>query len=173
MPETIHTYFMQTPLGWLQIKGSEAGISEIGFIDEAPEEVSTREVPACLQNCVDQLTEYFQGKRRHFDFVLKPIGTEFQQKVWQQLQEIPFGKTRSYLDISLKLGEATYTRAVGSANGRNPLAIVVPCHRVVGSDGTLTGYAGGLWRKKWLLQFEGTSRQTELFGLNAAKNTLN
>ncbi|MFC5271499.1 methylated-DNA--[protein]-cysteine S-methyltransferase [Adhaeribacter terreus] len=162
MPEDINTAYLETPLGWLQIAGSEAGITEVTFLDENPTVFPT-EIPACLQNCYQQLSEYFKGERREFELNLAPNGTEFQQKVWQHLNAIPFGKTRSYLDVALQLGEPTYTRAVGSANGKNPLAIVVPCHRVIGANGSLTGYAGGLWRKKWLLQFEGISKQTELF----------
>lgn len=163
MAEPVHSLYLQSPLGWLRIGGTAAGISEISFIEEEPASENSGEIPGCLQEGAKQLSEYFAGKRQHFELELAPNGTGFQQKVWQQLTAIPFGKTQSYLDISLKLGEATYTRAVGSANGRNPLAIVVPCHRVIGSNGTLTGYAGGLWRKKWLLQFEGVSRQGELF----------
>ena len=156
------TAYFNTPIGWLQLTGSETGISEVTFMAENPTDFPS-EIPECLENCHRQLEEYFDGTRRDFDLKLAPNGTEFQQKVWQHLKVIPFGKTQSYLDIALKLGEPTYTRAVGNANGKNPLAIVVPCHRVIGSDGSLTGYAGGLWRKKWLLQFEGITRQTELF----------
>ena len=152
----------QTPLGWLEITGTEIGISAITFLDEAPQLV-TKEIPEALQTCYKQLTEYFRGERQNFDLALAPNGTEFQQKVWQHLTEIPFGKTASYLDMAHKLGEPTYTRAVGSANGKNPLAIIVPCHRVIGANGSLTGYAGGLWRKKWLLEFENPSPQTSLF----------
>ncbi|MBK0404170.1 methylated-DNA--[protein]-cysteine S-methyltransferase [Adhaeribacter sp. BT258] len=162
MPENIQHAFLETPLGWLQISGTEEGITAVTFLDENPT-VSFAEIPACLQNCYHQLSEYFKGERRKFELLLVPTGTDFQQKVWQHLNAIPFGKTRSYLEVALQLGEPTYTRAVGSANGKNPLAIVVPCHRVIGANGSLTGYAGGLWRKKWLLQFEGITKQTELF----------
>ena len=101
-----------------------------------------------LQEAVFQLDDYFEGKRINFTFKLNPSGTEFQQKVWQELLEIPFGKTMSYLELSKKMGDVKAIRAVASANGKNPLWIVVPCHRVIGTDGSLTGYAGGLWRKK-------------------------
>ena len=164
MDQPLSTAFQQTPIGWLKISGSEAGIAEITFLEEAPTETEiTSPVPPDLISCHHQLTEYFNGQRKSFDLELKPNGTDFQQKVWEHLKQIPFGKTYSYLDIALNLGEKTYTRAVGSANGKNPLAIVVPCHRVIGANGTLTGYAGGLWRKKWLLQFESTNYQGELF----------
>lgn len=164
MSQPLAVAFYRSPLGWLKITGTETGLSEVIFLEETPPAVETAQpTPAPLQACALQLAEYFEGRRQTFDLALNPTGTDFQQKVWQHLQEIPYGKTRSYLDIALHLGERTYTRAVGSANGRNPLALVVPCHRVIGANGTLTGYAGGLWRKKWLLQFESASRQTELF----------
>jgi methylated-DNA-[protein]-cysteine S-methyltransferase len=110
-----------------------------------------------------QLQEYFAGTRKTFDFKLNPSGTEFQQKVWQELLNIPYGKTTSYLGLSKKLGDVKAIRAVASANGKNPLWIVVPCHRVIGSDGSLTGYAGGLWRKQWLLEHESGQKQQTLF----------
>jgi methylated-DNA-[protein]-cysteine S-methyltransferase len=164
MDQLLYSAFQQTPLGWLKITGSEAGITEILFLEETPTEAEiARPAPENLLPCINQLTEYFSGNRKTFDLKLNPNGTDFQQKVWTHLKEIPFGKTQSYLDIALNLGEKTYTRAVGNANGKNPLAIVVPCHRVIGANGTLTGYAGGLWRKKWLLQFESTNYQGELF----------
>ena len=162
MSEPVYTISRNSPLGWLQISGSAAGISKVEFTDNGQEN-NNPDIPEVLKNCCSQLTEYFEGKRQTFDLKIAPDGTGFQQKVWQQLQQIPFGQTRSYLDIANAFGQPTYTRAVGSANGRNPLAIIVPCHRVIGANGSLTGYAGGLWRKKWLLQFEGVSRQGELF----------
>lgn len=158
----ILTVHQQTPLGWLEITGTENGICTITFLEGKPETPS-EEIPQALSSCHSQLAEYFRGNRKTFDLKLTPNGTDFQQKVWQHLNEIPFGKTASYLDVANKLGEPTYTRAVGSANGKNPLAIVVPCHRVIGANGSLTGYAGGLWRKKWLLEFENPSPQTTLF----------
>jgi methylated-DNA-[protein]-cysteine S-methyltransferase len=164
MDQPLSSCFQLTPLGWLKISGSETGLSEIAFLEEAPTESEiAAPVHPALVSCTSQLTEYFNGTRQTFELQLNPNGTGFQQKVWEQLKEIPFGKTRSYLDVALSLGEKTYTRAVGSANGKNPLAIVVPCHRVIGANGTLTGYAGGLWRKKWLLQFESKNYQGELF----------
>ncbi len=164
MEQTFFTTLCQTPLGWLRITGSGDFISEIAFCDETPPETEiSNPIPEALQPCRDQLTEYFKGTRKTFDLNLKPTGTEFQQKIWEHLKQIPFGKTHSYLDVALQFGEKTYTRAVGSANGKNPLAIVVPCHRVIGANGSLTGYAGGLWRKKWLLHFESSHRQGELF----------
>lgn len=156
----METIAINTPLGIAQITGTEKGISQISVADEGQVSV---EIPTVLQEAVTQLSEYFQGNRTHFDFKLNPKGTEFQQKVWQALLEIPFGKTCSYMDLSKKLGDVKAIRAVASANGKNPLWIVVPCHRVIGTDGSLTGYAGGLWRKKWLLEHESPSGQQILF----------
>ncbi len=156
----METAYIKTPLGIAKITGDENGIAAISIADEG--EVSVA-IPAVLQEAVSQLNDYFEGKRSNFDFKLNPTGTEFQQKVWQGLLEIPFGKTLSYLDLSKKLGDVKAIRAVASANGKNPLWIVIPCHRVIGTDGSLTGYAGGLWRKKWLLEHENPTNQQSLF----------
>lgn len=156
----METAYIKTPLGIAEIIGDENGISVISVLDEG--EISAI-IPAILQNAVGQLKEYFDGKRNDFDFKMNPKGTEFQQKVWKGLVEIPFGKTISYLELSKKLGDVKAIRAVASANGKNPLWIVVPCHRVIGTDGSLTGYAGGLWRKKWLLEHENPTTQQSLF----------
>ncbi len=142
---------IQSPVGILEISGSAGGIRSILFSNE---NVHTPEVPLCLQDCVNQLNEYFEGKRKVFDLNLDPSGTDFQLKVWKQLQTIPFGKTISYLDLARLTGSKTNTRAVGNANGKNKINIVVPCHRVIGSNGKLTGYGGGLWRKEILLKLE-------------------
>lgn len=155
--ETVH---IKTPLGIAKIMGNENGISVISVSDEG--EVSEI-IPLVLQEAVAQLNDYFEGKRADFSFKLNPSGTEFQQKVWKGLLEIPFGKTMSYLELSKKLGDVRAIRAVASANGKNPIWIVVPCHRVIGTDGSLTGYAGGLWRKKWLLEHENPTTQQSLF----------
>ena len=125
-------------------------------------EISTK-IPEELKEAVLQLQDYFDGKRTTFTFPLNPSGTDFQKKVWDELLHIPFGKTCSYLELSKKLGDVKAIRAVASANGKNPLWIVVPCHRVIGTDGSLTGYAGGLWRKKWLLEHENPVKQETLF----------
>jgi methylated-DNA-[protein]-cysteine S-methyltransferase len=156
----METCFFKTPLGIAKIIGDENGISVISITDEGE---ITGLIPVELKECIAQFFEYFDGKRTDFDFKLNPKGTEFQQKVWKALLEIPFGKTCSYMDLSKKLGDVKAIRAVASANGKNPLWIVVPCHRVIGTDGSLTGYAGGLWRKKWLLEHENPSTQQSLF----------
>jgi methylated-DNA-[protein]-cysteine S-methyltransferase len=116
-----------------------------------------------IENTVKQFEEYFEGKRTQFDLKLAPEGTEFQKKVWKQLQEIQFGKTMSYQEMANQLGNPKLIRAAASANGKNPISIIIPCHRVIGSDGSLTGYAGGLHRKKWLLEHERPVKQQSLF----------
>ncbi|HEX9981485.1 MAG TPA: methylated-DNA--[protein]-cysteine S-methyltransferase [Flavobacterium sp.] len=157
----METAYIQTPLGLAEIKGDENGIVSILVLDvEIPPSVL---IPESLKEAITQLEEYFSGKRSDFTFVMNPIGTSFQKKVWIELRQIPFGRTLSYLELSKKLGDIKAIRAVASANGRNPLWIVVPCHRVIGTDGSLTGYAGGLWRKKWLLEHENPSAQQTLF----------
>jgi len=156
----METVYIKTPLGIATIIGDEDGVSVISVSNEG--EVSSQ-IPTVLQEAVSQLNDYFEGKRSSFDFVLNPQGTDFQQKVWKGLLEIPFGKTMSYQELSKKLGDVKAIRAVASANGKNPLWIVVPCHRVIGTDGSLTGYAGGLWRKKWLLEHENPPNQQSLF----------
>ena len=156
----METAFIKTPLGIAKITGDEQGIASISILEEG---TITKKIPKDLKEAINQLQDYFNGKRTSFDFKLNPQGTEFQQKVWQALLEIPFGKTVSYMDITKKLGDVKAIRAVASANGKNPLWIVVPCHRVIGTDGSLTGYAGGLWRKKWLLEHENPTTQQSLF----------
>lgn len=154
------TAYFKTPLGIAKITGDKNGVSEISVLDEGE---PSQEIPFVLQEATSQLADYFEGKRINFDFKLNPKGTEFQQKVWKALLEIPYGKTRTYLEQSKILGDVKAIRAVASANGKNPLWIVVPCHRVIGTDGSLTGYAGGLWRKKWLLEHENPTTQQSLF----------
>ena len=154
------TAYIKTPLGIAKIVGDENGVSEISVLDEG---AVSAEIPDFLQEAVIQLNAYFEKKRNSFDFKLNPRGTEFQQKVWKALLDIPYGKTRTYLEQSKVLGDVKAIRAVASANGKNPLWIVVPCHRVIGTDGSLTGYAGGLWRKKWLLEHENPTTQQSLF----------
>lgn len=156
----METVFINSPLGITKIVGDENGIAEISVLSEGD---VTEIIPELLKDAVTQLKEYFSGKRNNFDFKINPKGTEFQQKVWQELGKIPFGKTISYLELSKKLGDVKAIRAVASANGKNPLWIVIPCHRVIGTDGSLTGYAGGLWRKKWLIEHENPSNQQRLF----------
>jgi len=153
--------FLETPIGTAEIVGDKDGIVSISVRDEKTETCS--EIPESLQDCVQQLKEYFKGSRSEFSLNLNPKGTAFQKKVWEELSRIPFGVTTTYLKQTLQLGNEKAIRAVASANGKNPIWIIIPCHRVIGSDGSLTGYAGGLWRKKWLLEHENPSGQTSLF----------
>ncbi|GAA4280123.1 methylated-DNA--[protein]-cysteine S-methyltransferase [Gaetbulibacter aestuarii] len=152
---------IKTPLGFTKIEGDAEGISAITVLNS--EEKITDIIPEELEDCAIQLQEYFEGTRTQFDLKLNPSGTDFQKRVWDKLLEIPFGKTISYLDLSKQLGDVKAIRAVASANGKNPLWIVVPCHRVIGSDGSLTGYAGGIHRKQWLLEHESPYKQQSLF----------
>ncbi len=152
-------------VGLIEIKGTEEIISYAEFIDKAP--LPTLEkIPHLLMDAKRQLLEYFSGSRKIFDLPLQQVGTEFQQKVWAELCNIPFGETISYLELAKRLGDVKCIRAAGTANGKNKIAIIVPCHRVIGSDGSLTGYAGGMHRKDWLLRHEGgwpKSEQLSMF----------
>ena len=120
-------------------------------------------MPASLLECVKQLKEYFEGNRRSFDLKINPLGTEFQKKVWYKLLEIPYAEVISYLELSKRLGNVKAIRAVGHANGQNRINIIIPCHRVIGSDSRLVGYGGGLWRKEWLLRHEAGNSIPGLF----------
>lgn len=157
----METIYLNTPVGTLEIKGDIDGLAFVNFID--PEESESKIIPESLQNTVQQLSEYFEGNRTNFKLKLNPEGTFFQKKVWQQIKDIPFGKTASYQEIANQLGDPKAIRAAASANGKNPIAIIIPCHRVIGSDGSLIGYAGGLQRKKWLLEHENPVKQQSLF----------
>lgn len=156
----METVFINTPLGTAKIKGDENGVCLISVLQEG--EIS-KTIPLELKSAVKEINEYFEGNRKKFTFLMNPKGTDFQKKVWKALLEIPYGETMSYLELSKQLGDVKAIRAVASANGKNPLWIVVPCHRVIGSDGSLTGYAGGLWRKKWLIEHENPIKQQTLF----------
>lgn len=158
MPEFIAHY--DSPLGLLEIIGTETHVSSVLFPETEkrprPARPATAQTSAPVRDCVAQLEAYFAGKLQQFDLPLHPEGTAFQRKVWTELLNISFGKTASYLQLARALGNPTFIRAAASANGQNPLTILVPCHRVIGSDGKLVGYGGDLWRKKWLLEHEQT-----------------
>lgn len=143
---------MSTPVGTLFIQASAQGISKVDFVEAEPTKTRPNELTA---GCKQQLRAYFEGKRKTFDLPLDQRGTDFQRSVWKKLTEIPFGQAVSYRDIAEMVGNRKAVRAVGAANGSNPIAIIVPCHRVIGADRALTGYAGGLQRKAWLLKHEG------------------
>lgn len=166
MEGIMHTTHLSTPLGLIRISGSAQGIAEVKFCDaEATPVPASTSKPDCLLDCVQQLKEYFAGTRQNFDLRLAAEGTVFQRQVWQALLHIPHGKTSTYLQVARAVSGEKAIRAVGAANGRNPICIIVPCHRVIGSDGTLTGYAGGLWRKEWLLRHEGVLKPASQFSL--------
>ena len=153
--------YINSPLGVAKIIGDVNGINSVSILN-SNEKISNN-IPEVLEDCVLQLNEYFNGNRKQFSLKLNPIGTAFQQRVWQTLQTIPYGKTISYLELSKQLGDIKAIRAVANANGKNPLWIIIPCHRVIGSDGSLTGYAGGTNRKQWLLEHESPYKQQRLF----------
>ncbi len=149
--KTYKAYY-KSPLGPIQIVGSQDSILTVDFVEEIL--IGDDEVPFCVKECRKQLEEYFKGERRDFHLNLDPAGTDFQKAVWRQLLQIPYGETTSYGAIAAILARPNASRAVGGANGKNPIAIIIPCHRVIGSDGSLTGYGGGLWRKRRLIGFE-------------------
>ncbi len=179
----MNTCYTETPLGIAEIKGNGDGISSVtvlnfnskeeehaflqasssNTISDSTDPDQEQIVPETLQDCVYQLKEYFNGERQQFSLKLNPKGTAFQENIWKLLQAIPYGKTISYLDLAKQFGDVKAIRAVAAANGKNPLWIITPCHRVIGSDGSLTGYAGGLYRKQWLLNHESPYKQQSLF----------
>ncbi|WP_432664294.1 methylated-DNA--[protein]-cysteine S-methyltransferase [Wukongibacter baidiensis] len=144
--------YYDSPIGLLEIISTEDSLVSIMFVDK--KETTTKK-PKVIEETCKQLEEYFNGKRKTFDLKLMLRGTEFQNKVWHELTKIPCGKVITYKDMSKRIGNEKAVRAVGNANGKNVINIVVPCHRLIGSNGKLTGYGGGLWRKKWLLEHEG------------------
>lgn len=155
----METAFISTPLGTARLEAGPSGVRSIRL----EEGTVSRTIAPVLQTAAGQLQAYFQGNRRHFDFTMDPKGTAFQKRVWAALRQIPFGHTLSYMELAKKLGDPAAIRAVAAANGKNPIWIAIPCHRVIGSDGALVGYAGGLHRKKWLLNHESPNPQQELF----------
>lgn len=152
---------ISSPLGMIEITGSHEVIFSVLFLDS--KKAKPAKVPASLQKCVTQLEEYFSGKRKTFDVPLQPNGTSFQRHVWDELLNIPYGKTISYLKLAQQLGDEKSIRAVASANGKNPIAVIIPCHRVIGSQGEMVGYGGGIKRKEWLLAHEKGEEQLGLF----------
>ena len=155
------TGIIKSPLGFTKITGNQSGITSISILNS--EEKTTDIIPLELEDCVMQLNEYFAGIRTQFNLKLNPEGTHFQKQVWDEILKIPYGKTSTYLQLSKQLGDVKAIRAVANANGKNPLWIIIPCHRVIGSNGSLTGYAGGLHRKQWLLEHESPHKQQSLF----------
>lgn len=171
----IHKAYYNSPIGKIEITGNDEGIISVFFIEEnidkspsllASDNFNKKESSKVITDCIQQLDEYFASTRRQFELKLNPEGTAFQKKVWSKLIKIPYGKTKSYLDIAKQIGDANANRAVGNANAKNPVSIIVPCHRVIGNTGELVGYSGGMWRKEWLLNHENSAvfgKQIELF----------
>jgi len=147
-----YTAYYKSEIGTLEVAGTKQGIYSLSFVQDT--EHDTSDVHECLKPCFVQLDQYFHGTLKTFSLALDMQGTNFQKQVWQALLDIPYGMTRSYGDIARKIGNRNAFRAVGNANNKNKIAIIIPCHRVIGSDGSLTGYASGIWRKKWLLKHE-------------------
>lgn len=160
---------IETPIGRLFIGGSARGIHRVDFIDDGPKARDEPSEVALLEResgepaerdseaaafASSQLIEYFAGDRTEFDLTLAPVGTDFQLRVWTALLDVPYGETVSYGEIAEAVGKPTASRAVGAANGQNPISIIAPCHRIIGANGSLTGYGGGLDRKAWLLNLE-------------------
>lgn len=151
----------KSPIGVIEIEGSDSAIYGINFVErDEIIHIPQRDTPQVLVECAKQLQEYFIGERHDFSFPYEFEGTDFQQAVWQALPSVTYGETASYKDIAVAINNEKAVRAVGSANGKNNISIVVPCHRIIGSNGTLTGYGGGMWRKEWLLQHEQTFKKT-------------
>ncbi|MES2622745.1 MAG: methylated-DNA--[protein]-cysteine S-methyltransferase [Bacteroidota bacterium] len=162
MKKRFTTYF-QSPLGIVEITGTDTHIASVNFVIDEGE--SSESLPEIMVQCQKELKEYFAGERKEFSIKTKAEGTDFQKTVWKQLIAIKYGETKSYGDIAKQMKDINASRAVGHANGKNPIAIIVPCHRVIGESGKLTGYAGGMWRKQWLLDLEGniSGRNPTLF----------
>lgn len=148
----MYTDYVDTPLGIIECKASDIGVTQTIFSGAIKGQTNTNHI---TKACKEQLIEYFSGKRSVFDLPLDPKGTDFQKAVWKCLSQIPFGEIVTYLDIAKMLNKPKGSQAVGGANGRNPISLIVPCHRVIGTNGSLTGYAGGIERKLWLLNHEG------------------
>ncbi len=157
--------YYNSPVGLIELAGTESALKELNFVEEEFE--ADFETTPYMEECIKQLDEYFKGSRKVFTLNLEPEGTDFQKKVWNELLKIPFGETRSYHYVTKALGDEKAIRAVANANGQNNISIIIPCHRVIGSNGSLTGYGGGLWRKKWLLEHESKfsdgEKQLDLF----------
>jgi len=152
--------YYKSPIGTIEITSSDVGIKSLYFLEEVSE---TTQSSLFSDHSISQIEAYFNGDLSKFNLSLDLEGTEFQIKVWNELLSIPFGQTISYMDLAKRLGNPKSIRAVARANAKNPVSIIVPCHRVIGSDGSLTGYAGGLWRKKWLLEHEQLYHQMSVF----------
>ena len=153
--DTLFTAYYFSPIGWVEITADQTGIASVLFV-EKPARAASEQPPPFLQDCLAQLEEYFKGKRQAFDVPVIVKGTEFQVQVWDELKTVSYAKLTTYKALARKLKNPAAVRAIGNANSRNRLCLIIPCHRVVGSDNNLVGYAGGLWRKEWLIEHEAT-----------------
>ena len=164
--EATYTTYYSSPIGLIKIIGSTDALHQMLFV-ETKDDYASDNVPPLFTTCIQQLNDYFRGQLKSFTLPMLFEGTSFQQQVWTELSAIPYGRTTSYIALARKLKNPNAVRAIGSTNAKNKLCIVVPCHRVIGNDGSLVGYAGGLWRKQWLLEHERGftgQRQLTLFG---------
>jgi methylated-DNA-[protein]-cysteine S-methyltransferase len=151
----VSVVYFESPLGLVEIKGTALCITSVNFVMDKEED--SVHLPEMVVRCKKELEDYFAGKRKKFSVNVEAEGSSFQKAVWEELKKIGYGETKSYGDIAKRMKGANMARAVGHANGKNPVAIIVPCHRVIGQTGKLTGYAGGMWRKQWLLEHEGNT----------------
>ncbi len=159
MSENKYIQYYNSPIGALEVIADELSVKEINFTDVPTPEV--QHTNRATETCCEQLVEYFQGERRKFTVNINPDGTSFRKKVWAEVLQVEYGETASYMDIAEILDNTGAIRAVGNANGKNKIPIIIPCHRIIGSNGKLTGYAGGLWRKEWLLKHEKALKPVE------------
>ena len=154
MTEAIYINYYHSPLGLLEIRSTEDSVTSILFANSEKQTEEKNSLPKVMVQCIEQLDEYFLGKRKIFQVPISQSGTDFQKKVWKELEQIPYGRTISYLELSKRIGDVKSVRAAGTANGQNKISIIVPCHRVIGSNGSLVGYSGGMKNKQWLLEQE-------------------
>lgn len=157
----ITTALFESPPGIIALSQCDGFLTGLNFVDDG----MATDIPESLQSSVNQITDWFSGKISTFNLPVKPAGTRFQLLVWKLLAEIPYGQTATYGELAAKLGIKNGARAVGLASGANPVSLIIPCHRVIGANGKLTGYRGGLWRKEWLLRFEKANTPEGLFRL--------
>ena len=148
----MYSLTFKTPVGYLELSSNETALTSVTFVDMVKK--SSAKLPDILLHAKQQLKEYFAGTRKDFNILIAPKGTDFQLKVWNEISKLKYGQTASYLDIAKAIGSPKNARAVGLANGKNPIPIIIPCHRIIGSNGKLTGYAGGIHKKRWLLKHE-------------------
>jgi len=151
MKDIYHDYY-ESPIGLVEVGGTSTAITSLNFVEKPKKKTESHPM---VREALGQVAEYFEGRRRIFDVEISYPGTDFQMQVWRKLLTVAYGHTTSYRDIAIAIAKPKAVRAVGAANGRNPISLIVPCHRIIGSNGTLTGYGGGLWRKEWLLKHEG------------------